>query len=346
MLRKLASRIFPRLERARVEQRLRESEERFRAAVGAIGVLWTNSPDGRMVGEQPGWESLTGQLQDEYQGFGWSSAVHPDDVEPTVQAWNDAVREVRPFFFEHRVRTRSGEWRNYSIRAVPILDAESRIREWVGVHVDVTEAREYERALRDGEAQYRQIAEGLPQMVWSAGPNGGRDYFNRRCLVFTGVGLEQAENPWVAVMHPDDVSQAKLAWETSVKTGQTFQAEYRLKRRDGHYRWFLGKAIALRNDHEELVKWFGTCTDIDDHKATQTILEATNDFAATVAADLDLERIVQSLTDASTSGIGAEFGSFFYNVVNEEGEAFLLFTLSGAWDPLESTCRHASLSIL
>jgi two-component system CheB/CheR fusion protein len=134
------------------ERSLVESEQRFRAAVDAVqGVLWTNSAEGEMRGEQPGWASLTGQQFDDYQGFGWARAVHPQDAQPTIDAWLDAVRERRPFVFEHRVRRRDGEWRDFSIRAIPLIDADGGVREWVGVHTDITERRRAEAALREAD---------------------------------------------------------------------------------------------------------------------------------------------------------------------------------------------------
>jgi two-component system CheB/CheR fusion protein len=134
-------------EMERTEQARRQGEERFRAAIAAIGVLWTNNADGQMVGEQPGWAKLTGQGFDDYQGLGWARAVHPDDVEPTLQAWREAVRERRTFVHEHRVRRHDGQWRRFAIRAVPIFEGDGRVREWVGVHIDVTEAAEAAEAL-------------------------------------------------------------------------------------------------------------------------------------------------------------------------------------------------------
>ena len=143
-----ASRSF--LEGERARERLRESEERFRAAMDAVqGVLWTNSAAGKMEGEQPGWAALTGQTYPEYQGYGWSKAVHPDDAQPTIDAWKDAVKERRHFVFEHRVRRHDGQWRRFSIRAIPVFDADGAIREWVGVHTDITEQRAAEEALLD-----------------------------------------------------------------------------------------------------------------------------------------------------------------------------------------------------
>ena len=162
------------------EAALRTSNGRFRAAMDAVhGVLWTNTADGRMTGEQPGWAALTGQSQDEYDGYGWSSAVHPDDSAPTVAAWEAAVAARSTFIFEHRVRRHDGAWRDCLIRALPIKDAAGEIVEWVGVHTDITEQRAAERSLRDqaehlqrqvrhrerAEEQLRQLNETLEARV-------------------------------------------------------------------------------------------------------------------------------------------------------------------------------------
>ena len=112
-------------ERRRGESLLRESNERFRAAVDAVeGILWTNDAEGRMTGDQPGWSALTGQTEDEYRGYGWADTVHPEDRRPTIEAWEAAVAERRMFVFEHRLRRHDGEWRLFSIRAVPSMGSD------------------------------------------------------------------------------------------------------------------------------------------------------------------------------------------------------------------------------
>nr|WP_279379654.1 PAS domain S-box protein [Polymorphobacter fuscus] len=136
-------------DRREAEQRTQVSESRFRAAIGAIqGVLWTNNAAGEMTGEQQGWSALTGQSPAEYAGFGWSDAVHPDDAAATVVAWQDAVARRRIFAHEHRVRRFDGEWRMFSVRAVPILDPAGAIVEWVGIHTDISQQRAAETALQ------------------------------------------------------------------------------------------------------------------------------------------------------------------------------------------------------
>ena len=132
-------------EKIQAEIALSESEARFRAAVEAVdGIVWTNNAVGEMSGEQSGWSALTGQTPAEYEGFGWSQAVHPDDAQPTLEAWNAAVAARSLFKFEHRVRCQDGEWRHFSIRAAPMFERGNRIVEWVGVHTDISAQKDAE----------------------------------------------------------------------------------------------------------------------------------------------------------------------------------------------------------
>ena len=129
-------------ERKHTADALAANEERFRLAARAVSnIVWTNTAHGLMEGEQASWGNFTGQTQAEYQGYGWATAVHPDDAQPTIDAWNLAVAGKRMFQFEHRVRRHDGVWRRCSIRALPTLDLAGEIREWVGVHHDVTDER-------------------------------------------------------------------------------------------------------------------------------------------------------------------------------------------------------------
>ncbi len=148
--------------RVALERDLAASNTRFRAAVEAVhGVLWTNTPDGRMEGEQAGWAALTGQSADEYQGFGWANAVHEEDRQASIDTWNQAVATKSTYVHEHRVRRYCGTWRSFAIRALPMLGADGEICEWVGVHTDITHQRAAEASLRDLNAtlENRVIAE-------------------------------------------------------------------------------------------------------------------------------------------------------------------------------------------
>ncbi|GAA4318367.1 PAS domain-containing sensor histidine kinase [Flaviaesturariibacter amylovorans] len=151
------------------EEALRVSGQRFSAAVQAVqGILWTNTAEGRMEGEQPGWSALTGQTRAEYEGYGWANVVHPADAAATVAAWEDAVRGRKNFVFEHRLRRHDGSWGQFSIQAVPVLNNDGSIREWVGVHTDITAQRNAEAALREATARQEATLAQLESMLQNA----------------------------------------------------------------------------------------------------------------------------------------------------------------------------------
>jgi PAS domain S-box-containing protein len=201
----------------RSAEALRLSEERYRALVDASSqIVWTNSPEGRMAGEQSGWAAFTGQGAEEYQGFGWSEAVHPDDRRPTVDEWNRCVRECVPFLWEHRVRRRDGVYRTFSIRGVPVLNGDGTIREWVGIHTDVTEKRADEAALRERSRQLRLLAEAslvinstasLPEM-FQAITDKAREVVGAH----QGVVSITREEDWSQAINAVSLSEKYGAW--------------------------------------------------------------------------------------------------------------------------------------
>ena len=265
-------------ERKRIEQALRESEERARAAVRANSSLqWTNNARGEMEGEQPGWGAFTGQTREQYQGYGWANAVHPDDAQPSIDAWDRAVAGRRPFVFEHRVRRHDGVWRMFSIRAIPVLDAAGEIREWVGVHNDITEERNLVNALRQSEEKFRQALDSIPQLAWSMRPDGSYDLFNQRWFAYTGQAPQGAEwKGWDWTVHPEEQNEARARWKKSLSAGQPFEGEYRCRRFDGKYCWFLGRATPIRDEAGGIVRWFGTFTDIEEQKRSEAALRQAN----------------------------------------------------------------------
>lgn len=134
----------------RAQEALRRSEERYRSLIDAtLQIVWTNTPEGEMRGPNRDWGNFTGQTETEYQGFGWAKAVHPDDAQPTITAWQHAVAARSIFVFEHRLRRHDGLYSTFAIRAVPVLENNGAIREWVGVHTDITEQKRAEAAAHE-----------------------------------------------------------------------------------------------------------------------------------------------------------------------------------------------------
>ena len=144
----------------RAEADLRASEGRFRAAVGLVSsIVWTSDAQGMMLGEQASWADFTGQNQQSYQGHGWFKCLHPDDIQPTLDAWKQSVQEMKVFEFEHRVCRRDNKWRICSVRAVPVFDNVGRLVEWVGVHADITKQRQAQAKVKASEVRYRRLFE-------------------------------------------------------------------------------------------------------------------------------------------------------------------------------------------
>jgi PAS domain S-box-containing protein len=148
------------------------------------------------------------------------------------------------------------------------------------------------RELRASEAGFRQMADAMPQIAWTARPDGYTDYFNRRWYEFTGLQPGQGgDASWEAILHPDDVEPCRTAWYAAVRSGTPYEIEYRFRdRRTGDYRWHLGRALPLKDGKGRVVRWFGTCTDIDDQKRTEeTLREADrrkDEFLAMLAHEL------------------------------------------------------------
>ena len=120
-----------------------------------------------------------------------------------------------------------------------------------------------------GQITFRQLADAMPQMIWSTQPNGAHDYYNAQWYAFTGVPEGSTDGDgWNDMFHPDDQPRAWEAWSRSLATGEPYEIEYRLRHHSGEYRWTLGRALPVRGEDGSIVRWVGTCTDIDEHKRT------------------------------------------------------------------------------
>lgn len=138
---------------------------------------------------------------------------------------------------------------------------------WAGINLDISRQKRVEAALRQSEERYRYLVESIPQLVWTANAEGTLLDVNQRWVDFTGLTLAQVQAAgWQAIVHPDDVPSIYDRWLAAQQSGIYYRAEGRLCRTDGVYRWHLHQAIPLKNDQGEVVKWFGTATDIDDQK--------------------------------------------------------------------------------
>jgi PAS domain S-box-containing protein len=145
---------------------------------------------------------------------------------------------------------------------------------------------------------FRQMAETMPQLVWTARPDGYHDYYNQRWYEYTGTTPMQTQGEgWQTPFHPDDVAETLQRWHHSLATGELYETEYRCRRHDGVYRWFLGRAHPVRDASGRIIKWFGTSTDIDDQKRAADSMRFLAEAGALLAsASLDYEATLAALS--------------------------------------------------
>jgi PAS domain S-box-containing protein len=122
--------------------------------------------------------------------------------------------------------------------------------------------------------QFRGLAEAMPQVVWTADPDGGLDFTNKRWHEYSGMDADASRGwGWANAVHADDLAQASQIWLSCLQSGLTYEVEFRLKGADGNYRWHLARAVPIRDENGQIAKWFGTCTDIEDQKRAAELLE-------------------------------------------------------------------------
>ncbi len=157
---------------------------------------------------------------------------------------------------------------------------------------EVTEnLRVVDAELQRSERRFQTIADAMPQLVWSTLPDGYHDYFNQRWYEFTGMtpGSTMGE-VWNDLLHPDDRARAARRWQNSLDTGEPYEIEYRFKSADGAYRWFIGRAMPIRDRSGRIERWFGTCTDIHDKKLAEEALVAAQGQLKARVAELAQEK--------------------------------------------------------
>jgi PAS domain S-box-containing protein len=177
------------------------------------------------------------------------------------------------------------------VRKFPIPDADGGLSLVGGIAIDITEHERVEEALRASEDRFRFLAETIPSIVWTAAPDGTITYANRRWLDYCGISAEQNARQWPElVLHPDDRERCVAEWSAALRSGRPYEVEVRNRRHDGVYRWFVTRAVPLRDATGRVASWFGVTTDIHDQKVLETQLREADrrkdEFLATLAHEL------------------------------------------------------------
>lgn len=202
----------------------------------------------------------------------WKDHIDPDDREWAVALCLDAIQEKRTHEIEYRMIAADGHaiWLRDIVRVVTEND---QPRELVGVMVDITARKNAEQALQRSEGRLRQAIDTIPQQIWSGPADGSVDFCNARWRNELGLSLEDLSGDgWQKMLHPDDRDRVLQAWRESVANGMPYEQQERHCMATGEYRWFLSRGVPLRDENGEIVRWFGSNTDIDEQKKAEDAL--------------------------------------------------------------------------
>ena len=186
---------------------------------------------------------------------------------------------------------KDGRRLDVSLSISPVRDRSGRIIGASKVARDITDRKRAERQLQESEERFRFLAETIPSIVFTSDPNGKLTYVNKRWLEYFGMPADQIEMSWADLpRHPDDEDRCRIEWSKALRDGKQFDIEVRNRRYDGVYRWFVTRAVPLRNSSGRIVSWFGVTTDIHDQKQMQDQLREADrlkdEFLATLAHEL------------------------------------------------------------
>lgn len=277
-------------ERDRLLKQLEFEQQLLKAVLQQMpaGALVAEAPSGKIIlcntQAEKIWHAPMPQSQniEEYQAY---LGFHPDKRPYEPQEWPMArALEGGEMVADEEIEIRrgDGEGRIVCVSAKPVRNLAGQLLAGVLTFYDITDRKQAERererllaqaqqaraAAEASEQKYRILAEAIPQMVWTARPDGWLDYCNQRWFDYTGLASEQSEGwGWETVLHPEDLHECVARWREAVATGEAYEIECRIQRgTEAEYRWHLARSLPLRDAQGQIVKWFGTFTDIHERK--------------------------------------------------------------------------------
>jgi PAS domain S-box-containing protein len=231
------------------------------------------------------WRVSTGEIiwsEESFRIFEYDQSItldqvlqraHPEDVALVKQTIERALQHAKDFDFEHRLLMSDGSVKYVHVVAHALSDESGSI-EFVGAVMDVTAAKQAEERIRQDERELRLIVETIPAFVWAALPDGSFYLVTQSLLDYTGLSREELMGwGWMTITHHDDLDRVVEKWRAALAAGEPIDQELRIRHGNGKYRWFLVRAVPLRDDKENIVKWYGTLHDIDDQKRAEDSLQ-------------------------------------------------------------------------
>jgi len=295
------------VKRERAESHLRESEERYRAFIEqSTEGIWRFELDEKFSVNLPVDEQVEIAFRRGYLAECNDAMARMYGLERAEQLVGSRITDllditdaanldyIRAFIesgynltdAESHKKDAAGRDKYFLNSLIGTIEDGYLIRVW-GTRRDITNQKKAEQAMRESATNFRQLAEAVPQFVWVTEIDGSLSYVNRQWLEFSGLSLEQTNDPQVMakVFHPSDVERLARVWKKAISSGEVLEIELQMHNRRGEYRWFLTRSRPIRDASGNILKWFGTSTDITDVKQAESrlallagISEATRTF--------------------------------------------------------------------
>lgn len=267
-------------ERALAAQALARSEERFRSMLQNVHSVAVQSyaMDGTTRYWNKASELLYGYSAQEAVGRSLLDLIIPEGMRDAVRAaMQEMARSGQPIPPDE-LTLRHKDGRPVTVLSShAIVDVPGSDIELFCIDIDLSQRKLAERALKSSEAEFRTLAESLPQLVWTASADGCLTQFNQRWFDYTGLSLaESSGDGWQSALHDEDRGHALSRWQAATASGEAYEMEYRLKGSDGEYRWMLARALPVLSGEGGIAKWFGTFTDIHDLKLAELRITRLN----------------------------------------------------------------------
>jgi PAS domain S-box-containing protein len=232
----------------------------------------------------------------------------PDRFHEETAFLDQLKRGERIHAFETLRVRKDGSLVPVSLTISPLRNGAGRIIGASKIARDITDRKRAEQALRESEEQHRTITETMPHLIWRTAADGALEYVNGKWTDYTGLSLAQsAGEGWNQALHPEDAPRVSALWQQALIAHTVYNCDYRLRSKEGHYRWFKSWGVPLLNDRGTVVNWFGTCTDIDDVVKAREVLARDRDL---------LEKTVQEQS-AKLQEMVAELETFSYSIAHD-----------------------------
>ena len=308
----------------RAESKLHESQERLKLATEGAGLaVWDFdlttgdghwSPDGFELLGYP--SNSDGRATMEM----WRSRIHPEDLNSVMEIFNRAKRDCGIYQLEHRIiRADDGRVRWVTVFGRFQNDENGVAARFAGVFLDFTNRKRVEDALRESEGRFHTLADNIAQLAWMADETGWIFWYNHRWYDYTGTTLKDTQGwGWQNVHHPDHIERVVARFKQCFDAGEVWEDRFPLRGENGQYRWFLSRALPIRNAEGRVVRWFGTNTDINDEIEIEEQLRLAN--AALRHSNEELERFTYVVSHDLKSPL-ATIGSIIQLFSRRHGEA-------------------------